>query len=186
MRHFLERPDDDALPVVAAIATLPMVLADGTILSGPGLMRERGIMFRIPQELLALLPARDDCTDDAVAQALAFLTDIWLCDVTTDFTGKCHTDRCRADFDRAVAAARSAGILCHGRTPRRRQDHHPHHAIGSRHSFRIRVRSPCLKGSPIWGFNRRPMAFGGAVGKRNSRTVAAVLYRRQAAIRSDR
>ncbi len=88
VRHYVER-NDDALPVVAAIATLPMVLPDGTILAGRGLVRERGIVFRIPNELMARLPAREDCDDEAIARALAFLIDTWLCDVATDFTGKC-------------------------------------------------------------------------------------------------
>jgi len=88
VRHFLQRTDD-ALPVVAAIATLPAVLPDGTILAGRGLVRERGIVFRIPEQLMAQLPAREDCDDDAIAQALTFLTDTWLCDVAADFAGKC-------------------------------------------------------------------------------------------------
>ena len=88
VRHYLDR-SDDALPIVAAIATLPLVLPDGTIMAGRGLLRERGIVFRIPEELMAQLPAQEDCDDDAVAAALAFLTDQWLCDVAADFTGKC-------------------------------------------------------------------------------------------------
>jgi hypothetical protein len=88
VRHYLERTDD-ALPVVAAIATLPVVLPDGTILAGSGLVRERGIVFRIPERLMALLPRGDECDDEAVQEALTFLTDTWLCDVATDYTGKC-------------------------------------------------------------------------------------------------
>ena len=38
---------------------------------------------------MPMLPTRDQCDDEAVRQALAFLTDTWLCDVATDFTGKC-------------------------------------------------------------------------------------------------
>jgi hypothetical protein len=75
--------------MVSAITTLPMVLADGTLLCGRGLNRERGIVFRIPPELMAYVPAIDDCHDYAVADALAFLTDVWLVDVATGFTGKC-------------------------------------------------------------------------------------------------
>ena len=88
VRHYLERTDD-ALPVVAAIATLPVVLPDGTILAGHGLVRERGIVFRIPERLMAMLPTADECDDEAVQEALTFLTDTWLCDVATDYTGKC-------------------------------------------------------------------------------------------------
>ena len=88
VKHFLKRADD-ALPLVGAIATLPMVLPDGTLLHGRGLNRERGIVFRIPPELMRYIPTIDDCHDYAVVDALAFLTDTWLVDVATDFVGKC-------------------------------------------------------------------------------------------------
>jgi hypothetical protein len=88
VRHYLER-NDDALPVVAAIATLPVVLPDATILAGHGLVRERGIVFRIPERLIAMLPTGYECDDEAVQESLTFLTDTWLCDVAADYTGKC-------------------------------------------------------------------------------------------------
>ena len=50
---------------------------------------ERGIVFRIPPELLAMLPKREDCTPAAVAEAMRFLTDEWLVDVAADYAGKC-------------------------------------------------------------------------------------------------
>jgi hypothetical protein len=86
--HYLTR-HDHALPVVTAVATLPSVLPDGTLLSGRGLKRERGIVFRVPGELEALLPRPEDCTPSAVAKAMRFLTDEWLCDVAADYAGKC-------------------------------------------------------------------------------------------------
>jgi hypothetical protein len=85
--HYLKR-DDDALPTVFAVATMPMVLPDGTILSGHGLDRRTGVVFRVPRELEDLLPRQEDCTATAVAQAMRFLTDEWLCDVATDYQGK--------------------------------------------------------------------------------------------------
>lgn len=88
VRHFQNRTDH-ALPIVAAIATLPIVLPDGSILAGRGLDRERGIVFRVPPELLTMLPKREGCTATAVAAAMRFLTDVWLVDVATDYTGKC-------------------------------------------------------------------------------------------------
>jgi hypothetical protein len=88
VKHYLVR-EDDALPLVVAIATLPLVLGDSTLLAGQGLDRERGIVFRIPTELLEILPKREDCTPGAIAEAMHFLTDEWLCDVATDYTGKC-------------------------------------------------------------------------------------------------
>jgi hypothetical protein len=81
--HFHTRPNDDALPIVAAVATLPIVLANGKILSGRGLNRERGIVFRVSPILEALLPNVQECTPGAVAEALRFLVDEWLCDVAT-------------------------------------------------------------------------------------------------------
>jgi hypothetical protein len=89
VHHYHTRPDDDALPLVAAIATLPLVLADGSLLAGRGLDRQRGILFRIPPELLAVLPKREACTDAAVVEAMRFLTDEWLVDVAADYPGKC-------------------------------------------------------------------------------------------------
>lgn len=88
VKHF-HRRTDNALPVVVAISTLPLVLPGGRLLSQPGLDREHGIVFRVPPELLALMPAWEDCGPSAVAAAMQFLTDEWLCDVATDYTGKC-------------------------------------------------------------------------------------------------
>jgi hypothetical protein len=89
VHHFHTRPDDQALPIAVAIATLPIVLGDGRQSAGRGLDRDRGIVFRIPPELLAILPRREDCTPSAIAEAMRFLCDVWLCDVATDYTGKC-------------------------------------------------------------------------------------------------
>jgi hypothetical protein len=88
VNHF-QRRTDDALPVMSAIATMPIVLADSTLLTGRGLDRERGIVFRVPEELQAMLPQPENCTPTAVAEAMCFLTDEWLCDVAADYTGKC-------------------------------------------------------------------------------------------------
>jgi hypothetical protein len=90
VRHYLQR-DDGALPTLAAIATLPIVLADGDVLGEVcGLDRLRGIGFQIPQEVMAIVPCRKDCTPAKVARAMRFLTDDWLCDVQTDYAGKCN------------------------------------------------------------------------------------------------
>jgi hypothetical protein len=88
VRHYLKR-DDGVLPTVVAIATLPIILADGGLLAPDGLDRERGIIFIIPKELRAVLPRRKDCTRKAVKRAMQFLCDEWLCDVSTDYAGKC-------------------------------------------------------------------------------------------------
>ena len=88
VRHFVSR-DDGVLPTVVAIATLPIVLGDGSLLAPDGLDRARGIVFKIQEELRAVLPRRDRCTEAAVREAIGFLFDDWLCDVATDYTGKC-------------------------------------------------------------------------------------------------
>ncbi len=88
VRHFHTRTDD-ALPIVAAIATLPIVLSDGTLLATRGLDRARGIVFRVPEALRNILPSVEACTDKAVVKAMKFLMDDFLADVAADYTGKC-------------------------------------------------------------------------------------------------
>jgi hypothetical protein len=87
VRHFMRR-DDDVLPTVVAIATAPIVLADGLLLGPEGLDRERGIQFNIPDELRAIIPQRKDCTPEGVTAAMDFLCNEWLVDVATDYAGK--------------------------------------------------------------------------------------------------
>jgi hypothetical protein len=88
VEHFRER-EDGKLPTVAAITTLPVMLADGTLLAKRGLDRKRGIVFRVPDEFMHLVPRQEDCTPLAVARAMRFLTDEFLVDVATDYVGKC-------------------------------------------------------------------------------------------------
>jgi hypothetical protein len=90
VKHYLQR-HDGALPTVVAIATAPLVLADGALLAPDGLDHNRGIVFNIPKELRAIVPERKDCTKKAVKAAMEYLTDEWLCDVATDYAGKCIT-----------------------------------------------------------------------------------------------
>lgn len=87
VRHFLVR-HDNALPVVSAVTVLPMVLADGTRLSGRGLNRDHGIVFRVAAEIESLIPSPDECSASAVARAYQFLVDDWLRDVACDAAGK--------------------------------------------------------------------------------------------------
>jgi hypothetical protein len=88
VRHFMKR-DDGVLPTVVAIATAPIVLADGVLLAPAGLDRERGIQFIIQDELRAVIPQKQDCTLERVQAAMEFLCDEWLVDVAADRTGKC-------------------------------------------------------------------------------------------------
>jgi hypothetical protein len=88
VRHYMNR-DDGVLPTVVAVATLPIVLADGGLLAPDGLDRSRGVIFEIPKEVRAIIPGSKDYTKAAVRQAMEFLCDTWLCDVATDWSGKC-------------------------------------------------------------------------------------------------
>jgi hypothetical protein len=80
---------DSRLPIVGAVVTNPLVLADGTFLAPDGLDRQRRVIFKIEHTLRDLLPKPEDCTPAAVARAMHFLLDEWLVDVATDFAGKC-------------------------------------------------------------------------------------------------
>ena len=87
VRHFMRR-HDGALPTVVAIATAPIVLADGVLLAPDGLDSDRGIIFVVQEELRAAIPQCKDCTPAAVKAAMEFLCDEWLVDVATDYVGK--------------------------------------------------------------------------------------------------
>ena len=82
---------DSALPRVGAVVTAPLVLPDGSMLASSGLDRTRKLVFRIAPELRAILPKPQDPTpqDKHVAAALNFLVNEWLCDVATNFAGRC-------------------------------------------------------------------------------------------------
>ena len=88
VRHLMKYRQSK-LPVVTGIVTSPLVLPDGTLLASKGLDSERCIIFRLQPELIAVLSAPEDCTPSAVMAAMRFLTDVWLCDVATDYAGKC-------------------------------------------------------------------------------------------------
>jgi hypothetical protein len=89
VRHYLKR-DDGVLPTIVAVSTLPIILADGGVLAmHDDFDDERGIGFKIPKKVMAVLPRREDCTADAVQKAMRFVCDEWLCDVAADYAGKC-------------------------------------------------------------------------------------------------
>jgi len=115
VKHYMKR-DDLALPTVTSIAQTPIVLRDGTVLTGRGLHRKYGIVFRVPPELDALMPGRDDCDDAALVEAMRFLTDEWLCDVPTDYAGKCVVIACLLTIlERALLPARPAFFITAGK-----------------------------------------------------------------------
>ena len=79
---------DSQPPRVWTIATMPLVLPNGEILSTNGLDRKRKILFRIDPGLVELLP-QGKITGAEIVEAMNFLTEEWLCDVQTDYAGKC-------------------------------------------------------------------------------------------------
>jgi hypothetical protein len=121
VRHFMKR-DDGVLPTVVAVATAPIVLADGVLLAPDGLDRERGIQFIIQDELRAVIPQREDCTPERVKAAMQFLCDKWLVDVAADHTGKCTIIAAaltlieRSLFDQRPAFFVTAGRRGNGKT----------------------------------------------------------------------
>jgi hypothetical protein len=80
---------DSALPRVGAVVTAPLVLPDGRLLAPEGLDGACRLVFRIDPALMAVLPCLEDCRAEAVAAALDYLANEWLCDVATDFKGRC-------------------------------------------------------------------------------------------------
>ena len=87
LTHWLKYRQSN-LPTVRAVVTMPVVLANGELMSGAGLDRERGVVFRIDPHLLKYIPEREDCTAIAVARAYRYLVDEWLVDVAADREGK--------------------------------------------------------------------------------------------------
>ncbi len=85
--HYLDY-SKSRLPCVSALATMPLVLSNGQLLTKNGLDRARRIVFRIDPKIVELMPAAPP-EDDAVEHAIKFLTDEWLVDVQTDYPGKC-------------------------------------------------------------------------------------------------
>ena len=116
VRHYTTR-HDSPLPTVVAIATLPIVLADGGVLGEErGLDEERGISFIIQPEVMTLLPRPEEVTPDAVARAMKFLTDEWLCDVATDYAGKCTVVAAALSIiERSLLDSRPAFFIVAGR-----------------------------------------------------------------------
>jgi hypothetical protein len=88
VRHYLRR-DDNVLPLISAVTTMPLVLPDGSLYAPRGLDPDRGIVFRVQPELVKYLPEPQECDDHAVIDALEFLINDWLVDVPTTFQGKC-------------------------------------------------------------------------------------------------
>jgi hypothetical protein len=87
VRHY-QRRDDGVLPPLVAVATLPIISADGHLIYKDGLDRKRGIAFNVDPVLIKNVPSRTACDPGAVGEAMRFLLEQWLVDVATDLTGK--------------------------------------------------------------------------------------------------
>jgi hypothetical protein len=113
VEHYLCRRNDTALPAVRAVSTLPLVKPDGTLLGVHcGLDRSTGFVFRVPPLLLSLLPGPDQCDEIAIATAMRFLTEEWLCDVTTSHAGKCVIIACALSIiERLILSDRPAFVF---------------------------------------------------------------------------
>jgi hypothetical protein len=114
VKHYQVR-SDDVLPTGVTVANLPIVLPDGSLAAGPGLDRRLGVVFRVTPRLRELLPAPKDCTRFAVADAMRFLTHEWLCDVATDYQGRCILIACALTIiERALLPERPGFFITAG------------------------------------------------------------------------
>jgi hypothetical protein len=76
------------IPVARAINTAPLVTMSGQVIDGVGLDRDTGLVHRIDPLLRACVPSNPP-TEQDVRDALIFLFDEWLVDVSLDRVGKC-------------------------------------------------------------------------------------------------
>jgi hypothetical protein len=116
VKHYVHRPNDEALPLCTGLSAMPIVLPHGGMLSGPGLMRRYNMLFRVPLELCTLLPTPEDCTAPVVSRAMRFLTHEWLCDVATSYEGRCIVVACALTIiERALLPMRPAFFVRAGK-----------------------------------------------------------------------
>ena len=102
------------MPRVEAIVTAPLVLPDGKLLAPEGLDRERRLYFQIEPELREMLPTQVSRAD--VADAMDFLCNGWLCDVATDFIGKCVLVSCALSIiERVLLPQRPVFVVSAGK-----------------------------------------------------------------------
>jgi len=77
-----------ALPRVTGIATLPVVLPNGSIAANNGLDRELRLIFRMQPKLLEAIPQPGTVTAELASDAYRWLSNEWLADVDTNNDGK--------------------------------------------------------------------------------------------------
>jgi hypothetical protein len=88
LEHYIGHRES-SLPAVASIVTAPLVLPDGRLLATYGLDEARGVYFEIDPALREFIPDPRDCSGMEAATALDYLANVFLCDVATNFEGKC-------------------------------------------------------------------------------------------------
>jgi hypothetical protein len=89
VQHYQVR-EDDALPLLVAVATAPLVMADGDVIGREsGFDPKRGLDFHIQLEIAACVPDPSTITEDDVVQAMQFLIYDWLADVLANYAGRC-------------------------------------------------------------------------------------------------
>ena len=72
-------------------------------------------MFRIPAELLAILPRPEECRRNAVADAMELLINEWLVDVTASYADKCVLISCALTIiERVLLGEHSAFFITAG------------------------------------------------------------------------
>ncbi len=79
---------ESKLPRVSALVTLPLVLPGRELVAGHGLDAQRQVIFRIPDALLAAVPAPAEVDLDYAVDCFDYLINKWLVDVTTTPAGK--------------------------------------------------------------------------------------------------
>jgi hypothetical protein len=115
VKHFIKRKDGE-LPRVTGVCTTPLLLPNGELLTGPGLLRSVNTVFRAPTELLAWVPKLEECTPGRVAGALRFLTHEWLADVSCDYAGRCVLVACALSIlERQVLPQRPGFFITAGK-----------------------------------------------------------------------
>ena len=128
VRHMMKR-DDGVLPAVLSTVTMPIVYADGILLAPDGFWRptsngrsrclkhhQCGIQFEIDDAVRAVLPKAEDCSGDAVREAMHFLCDEWLVDVAADTTGKAVILACALTIiERGILPSRPVFWITAGR-----------------------------------------------------------------------
>ena len=78
--------NDGVLSFLAAIASQPIVLADGNVIGRKTKYdQKRGIQFIVSDTIAATIPTPEQCTPEAVKKAMEYLTDTWLVDVNTTY-----------------------------------------------------------------------------------------------------